>query len=182
MLFLVSTIIFIEIFRQLSNNSLYLIVLLLGEIMFSLDTFGEWQDLLLDQDKNNAVIKKYSWTDKLCFKTAYDLDIVMKLSDIRYVGVSIDMGLFILNKNGETISLSMQGFTREELQKLRKEINYFLNVNKVKFFKSVSEYASNQSFLIVPNTDYIHCTPTKTIPISTSEKIPCLKNKLNNYK
>ncbi|XP_043263969.1 uncharacterized protein LOC122404126 [Colletes gigas] len=156
-----STIIFIEIVRHLSDSFLYPISLLLGQIMFSLDAFGEWQDLLLDKDMNNVVIKKYSWTDNLYSKAFYDSCIVMKLNDIRYVGVSVNTGLFIINQNGETISLSMQGFAREELQKLKGEINHFLNVNKIKLLVSVSKNSLNRSFSIASNTDCIHCTQTK---------------------
>nr|XP_033339622.1 uncharacterized protein LOC117228067 [Megalopta genalis] len=126
-LFSLSAAIFIEIFLPLTKNLFYRIVLLLGQIMFCLDIFGECQDLVLDKNKNNAIIRKYTWIDRLCLNRERNLCIIMKLSDIRYVGISIEMGLFILCKNGKTISLSMQGFTWKELQRLRKEINYFLD-------------------------------------------------------
>ncbi|XP_076238471.1 uncharacterized protein LOC143181766 [Calliopsis andreniformis] len=123
-----SLVICIEISRHLTKNDFYSIILLFGEIMFNLEAFGEWQDLLLDKDQNNAVIEKHTWIDKLCcYKTSHGSHIVMQLTDIRHVGVSVEMGLFILHENGRTISLSMQGFTREELQKLRRKISYFLN-------------------------------------------------------
>lgn len=124
-----STIIFAEIFWQLTRNLVRMIVLLLGLIMFILDAFGEWQDLLLDKDDNKATIERYNWIDKLYFKTAYDSCVSMKLSDIRYIGVTVEKGLFILEKNGNIKSLSMQGFTRNELQQLKKRINYFLSSN-----------------------------------------------------
>ncbi|XP_076280925.1 uncharacterized protein LOC143209329 [Lasioglossum baleicum] len=125
-LFSLSAVIFIEMCLSLTKNLFYRIILFLGQIMFCLDVFGECQDLLLDKDKNNAVIKKYTWIDKLCLNTGRSLCIAMKLSDVQYVGISIEMGLFILCKNGKTISLSMQGFTWKELQSLRRKINYFL--------------------------------------------------------
>ncbi|XP_031835291.1 uncharacterized protein LOC116428161 [Nomia melanderi] len=122
-----TVIIFIKIFWPTTNNYLYRIILFLGEIIFCLDTVGECQDLLLDRDKDIAVIKKYTWLDKLCLKTGCNFCTVFKLSNIRYVGISIEMGLFILCKDGKTISVNMQGFTRKELQELRKEINFFLS-------------------------------------------------------
>lgn len=94
--------------------------------MFSLDAFGEWQDLLLDKDVNNAVIRRCTWIDKLCFEATQGSCVVMKLNDVRYVGVSVGMGLFLLHKDGRRICLSMEGFARNELQNLRKNINYFL--------------------------------------------------------
>nr|XP_012150838.1 PREDICTED: uncharacterized protein LOC105663821 isoform X2 [Megachile rotundata] len=125
----VSTIIFTEISWHLTRDLLYMIGLLLGQIMFILDGFGEWQDLLLDKDENKATIKRYNWIDKLYFNVTYDVCVSMKLSDIRYVGATVEMGLFILNKNGNTRSLSMQGLTRKELQLLKKRINCFLDSN-----------------------------------------------------
>ncbi|XP_034184132.2 uncharacterized protein LOC117606153 [Osmia lignaria lignaria] len=124
-----STIIFAEISWQLTRNLVRMIVLLFGLIMFILDGFGEWQDLLLDKDENKATIERYNWIDKLYFTAAYDSCVSMKLSDIRYIGVTVEKGLFILEKNGKIKCLSMQGFTRNELQELKKRINYFLSSN-----------------------------------------------------
>ncbi|XP_076682874.1 uncharacterized protein LOC143376433 [Andrena cerasifolii] len=121
-----SAIIFTEMSRRMTENVFYSIILLLGEIMFSLDAFGEWQDLLLDKDVNNVVIRRSTWIDKLCCKATQRSCVVMKLNDVRYVGVSMGMGLFILHKDGRRICLSMEGFARNELQNLRKNIDCFL--------------------------------------------------------
>ncbi|XP_015436288.1 PREDICTED: uncharacterized protein LOC107191703 [Dufourea novaeangliae] len=131
-----TVIIFIEICWPITKSILHRIILFLGGIMFGLDALGEYQDLLLDTDKDTAIIKKYTWIDKLCLRSGQNMCTMMKLSDIRYVGVSIEMGLFILCKNGRTISLSMQGFTREQLQELRKEIHFFLHANQIKLSDS----------------------------------------------
>lgn len=128
----VSTIIFIGIFSHLTSNVYFLTVLLLGEIMFGLDSFGEWEDLILYKNENKAVVEKSIWSDKLCSGSSGEFSL-MRLTDIRYVGVSTKMGLFILHNNGKMINLNMKGLTRKEIQGLRKEINYFLNMSRLKY-------------------------------------------------
>lgn len=55
----------------------------------------------------------------------------MKLNDIRHVGVSMDLGLFVLEKNGRTTSLSTSGLNREEIQIMRQEMHNFLNLTRL---------------------------------------------------
>jgi len=99
--------------------------------MFWLDNFGEWEDLILYKPENKAVVEKFVWSDKLCSgNSEFSL---MKLTDIRHVGVSTEMGLFILHRNGNIITLSMKGLTRKEIQDLRKEIDHFLNMSRLKY-------------------------------------------------
>lgn len=125
-----SALIFTAIFSRLTSNLYFLIILLLGEIMFGLDIFGEWEDLILYKQENKAIIEKAIWSDKLCSGHSNEFS-SMKLTDIRHVGVSSKMGLFILHKNGKIVTFNMRGLTREEIQNLRKEINHFLNMSRL---------------------------------------------------
>ncbi|XP_011635266.1 uncharacterized protein LOC105425941 [Pogonomyrmex barbatus] len=129
---MVSAVIFIGIFSHLTSNVYFLIILLLSEIIFGLDSFGEWEDLILYKHENKAIIQKSVWSDKLCSDSSGEFSL-MRLTDIRHVGISTEMGLYILHRNGFLITLSMKGLTREEIQNLRKEINYFLNMSRFKY-------------------------------------------------
>ncbi|KAI4491000.1 hypothetical protein M0802_010576 [Mischocyttarus mexicanus] len=125
------TVLFIWICYHVTNNIFFLVVSILGEITFCLDTLEEWEDLILNKETNKAVISKYTWSDKLCCKFLNKQSIIMELNDIRYVGVSVELGLFIVHKSGQTVSINMNGLTHKEVQMLRKEINYFLNMSRI---------------------------------------------------
>ncbi|KYN04459.1 hypothetical protein ALC62_04683 [Cyphomyrmex costatus] len=163
--FAVSAIIFIGIFSRLTNNVYLLIILLLGEIMFGLDSFGEWEDLILYKDENKAVVEKSVWSDKLCSGSSGQLSF-MKLTDIRHIGVSTKMGLFILHRNGKMITLSMKGLTRKEIQDLRKEINHFLNMSRLKYLDHSLVDPSNRLLLPSGSEEYLQNLPRTCLPVS----------------
>ncbi|XP_011692371.1 PREDICTED: uncharacterized protein LOC105452712 isoform X3 [Wasmannia auropunctata] len=127
-----SALIFIGIFSRLTSNVYLLIILLLGEIMFGLDSLGEWEDLILYKNENKAVVERSVWSDKLCLGSSGELSL-MRLTDIRHVGVTTRMSLFILHRNGQTVTFSMRGLTRKEIQGLRREISHFLNMSRLKY-------------------------------------------------
>ncbi|KAK2578143.1 hypothetical protein KPH14_001342 [Odynerus spinipes] len=131
LLFGLYTILFVWTCQYIMNNTFFLLISILGEITFILDALGDWEDLILNKATNKAIISKYTWTDKLCCKFANKKSITMDLNDIRYVGVSIAMGLFIVHKSGQTVFINMNGLKRKEIQTLRKEINYFLNMCRI---------------------------------------------------
>lgn len=62
--------------------------------MFGLDSFGEWEDLILYKQDNRAVVEKSVWIDRLCCGSSGEF-FSMRLVDIRHVGISTEMGLFI---------------------------------------------------------------------------------------
>jgi len=160
--FPVSAIIFIGIFSRLTSNVYLLIILLLGEIMFGLDSFGEWEDLILYKNENKAVVEKSVWSDKLCPGSSGEL-CFMRLTDIRYIGVSTKMGLFILHRNGKMITLNMKGLTRKEIQGLRKEINYFLNMSRLKYLDHSLVSPSDRLLLPSDSEEYL---PRACLPVS----------------
>ncbi|KYN42924.1 hypothetical protein ALC56_02728, partial [Trachymyrmex septentrionalis] len=139
--------------------------LLLGEIMFGLDNFGEWEDLILYKDENKAVVKKSVWSDKLCSGSSGQLSF-MKLTDIQYIGVSTKMGLFILHRNGKMITLNMKGLTRKEIQDLRKEINHFLNMSRLKYLDQSLVDPSNRLLLPSDSEEYLPNLPRTCLPVS----------------
>ncbi|XP_018370930.1 PREDICTED: uncharacterized protein LOC108766252 [Trachymyrmex cornetzi] len=160
-----SAVIFIGIFSRLINNVYLLIILLLSEIMFGLDSFGEWEDLILYKDENKAVVEKSVWSDKLCLGSSGQLSF-MKLTDIRYIGVSTKMGLFILHRNGKMITLSMKGLTRKEIQDLRKEINHFLNMSRLKYLDHSLVDPSTRLLLPSGSEEYLQNLPRTCLPVS----------------
>lgn len=131
LLLVLSLFVFIVVSSHLTDNIFVLIITILGEIMFGLDTLGEWEDLILDKEQNTATITRCTWCYKLCSRVPKKSITVMKLSDIRHVGVSTDLGLFVLYRNGKTATLTTHGLTRNEIQNLKKEINYFLNMSRI---------------------------------------------------
>ncbi|XP_014477971.1 PREDICTED: uncharacterized protein LOC106746193 [Dinoponera quadriceps] len=161
-----SVVIFIAIFSRLTSNLYFLIILLLGEIMFVLDSFGEWEDLILYKQENKAIVERAIWSDKLC--SGYSNEFVsMKLTDIRHVGVSSEMGLFILHKNGKITTFNMRGLTREEIQNLRKEINHFLNMSRLNYLDHSSVDPSNRLLLTSDSEDeYLQKSPRIYPPTS----------------
>lgn len=156
------------IFSRLTSNLYYLLILLLGEIMFGLDIFGEWEDLILYKQENKAIIDRAIWSDKLC--SGYSNEFTsMKLTDIRHVGVSSEMGLFILHKNGQIVTLNMRGLTRGEIQSLRKEINHFLNMSRLKYLDHSSISPSNQLLLTSDSEDeYLQKLPS-ACPLTSND-------------
>lgn len=161
-----SALIFITIFSRLISNLYFLSILLLGEIMFGLDSLGEWEDLILYKQENKAIIERAIWSDKLCSGHSNDF-ISMKLTDIRHVGISSEMGLFILHKNGKIVTLNMSGLTREEIQSLRKEINHFLNMSRLNYLDHSLINPSNRLLLTSDSEDeYLQKLPRSCLPTS----------------
>ncbi|XP_070156795.1 uncharacterized protein [Polyergus mexicanus] len=179
LLLTLSVIIFIGIISRLTSNIYFLIILLLGEIMFGLDSFGEWEDLILYKQENKAIFQKAIWSDKLCSGNSGEISL-MRLTDIRHVGVSTDMGLFIVHRNGQTITLSMRGLTRKEIQSLRKEINYFLNMGRLENLDFSSIDSSDRLLLPSDSEEYLSNLPRTCLPITN--ELTVSDNSLNNSK
>ncbi|XP_011862867.1 PREDICTED: uncharacterized protein LOC105559293 isoform X2 [Vollenhovia emeryi] len=161
----VSAIIFIGIFSHLTSNVYFLIILLLGEIMFGLDTLGEWEDLILYKNENKAVVERSVWSDKLCPGGSGESSL-MRLTDIRHVGVSTTMGLFILQRNGKIIALNMKGLTRKEVQDLRKEISHFLNMSRLKYLDHSLVDPSDRLLLPSDSEEYLQHLPRSCLSMS----------------
>lgn len=102
----------------------------MGEIIFGLEAFGDWEELTLDRKENLVIFSKNSWHDKLFSKNSVKYFFKSKLSDIRHVGVSQNMGLFILPRNGKVVFIGTQGLSRDDVQNIKRDINFFLNLNK----------------------------------------------------
>lgn len=153
----VSVLVLIEISRRLmTENLLTSMISIFGGIMFGLDTLGDWEDLVFEKSENLATYKRRNWSDKLCLLFVRDNsakfnDASMKLDEIRHVGVSIDLGLFVLTKNGKTTSLSTNGMTRNEIQTMRREINHFLNLTRIRYIDKLSTTVDLRDRLIVPS-------------------------------
>ncbi|KAL2738939.1 uncharacterized protein V1478_001505 [Vespula squamosa] len=182
-LIFVYTILFIWICYHVTNNIFFLIVSILGEITFCLDAFGEWEDLILNKETNKAVISRYTWSDKLCYKFLNKQSILMELDDIRYVGVSIELGLFIVHKSGKTVSINMNGLTRKEIQILRKEINYFLNMSRIQCLDCFPSDPYDQ-LVIVSDSEKEHFKklPKKYKSTSISKETLHSTNEMNDLK
>lgn len=175
-----SVIIFIGILSHLTNNVYILIILLLSKIIFWLDNFGEWEDLILYKPENKAVVEKFVWSDKLCSGNSGEFSL-MKLTDIRHVGVSTEMGLFILHRNGNTITLSMKGLTRKEIQNLRKEINHFLNMSRLKYLDhSLIDHSDKLLLASDSEEEYLQNLPRACPPVSN--ELTVSDNVLGNSK
>ncbi|XP_015594019.1 uncharacterized protein LOC107267180 [Cephus cinctus] len=123
--------IFYMVTRRLTDNILASLILLLAEITFSLDALGEWQDLVLDKEENKATVTLCSWCDKLCSKVPEKSLTVMRMSDIRHVGISTELGIFLLGFNGKILSFSTRGLSHEEAREFKKKINYYLNTSRI---------------------------------------------------
>lgn len=163
--FPVSAIIFIGVFSHLTNNVYLLIILLLSEIMFGLDSFGEWEDLILYKNENKAVVERAVWSDKLCSSNSGEFSF-MRLTDIRHIGVSTKMGLFILHRNGKIITFSMKGLTRKEIEDLRKEISHFINMSRLKYLDHSMIHPSDRLLLPSDSEEYLQNLPRTCLPIS----------------
>ncbi|XP_025264972.1 uncharacterized protein LOC112638121 isoform X2 [Camponotus floridanus] len=159
---ILSAIIFIVICKHLTSNIYRLIILLLGDIMFGLDSFGEWEDLILYKQENKAIVEKSVWTDRICSGNSGEISL-MKLTDIRHVGIS-EIGLFIVHRNGQTITLNMRGLTREEIQNLRKEINYFLNMSRLENLDFSLIDSSDRLLLPSDSEEYLQNLPRTCLP------------------
>lgn len=133
--------------------------------MFGLDSFGEWEDLILYKNENKAVVERSVWTDKLCSGNSGEFSF-MRLTDIRHIGVSTKMGLFILHRNGKMIALNMKGLTRKEVQDLRKEINHFLNMSRLKYLDQSLIDPSNRLLLPSGSEEYLQNLPRACLPMS----------------
>jgi len=136
--------------------------------MFGLDSFGEWEDLILYKQENRAVIEKSVWVDKLCFGSSGEL-FSMRLVDIQHVGISTEMGLFILHRNGETITLSVKGLSRRKMQDLKREINYFLNMSRLEYLDITSIKPTERLLLPSDSEEYLQNLPKKCLSAATSE-------------
>lgn len=148
--------------------------------MFWLDNFGEWEDLILYKLENKAVIEKFVWSDKLCSGNSGESSL-MKLTDIRHVGISTEMGLFILHRNGNTFTLSMKGLTRKEIHNLRKEINHFLNMSRLKYLDH-SLIDSSERLLLASDSEekFLQKLPRACQPMSN--ELTVSDNVLGNNK
>lgn len=129
--------------------------------MFGLDSFGEWEDLILYKNENKAVIERFVWSDKLCSGSSGEFSF-MRLTDIRHIGISDKISLFILHRNGQMITLNMKGLTRKEIQDLRNEINYFLNMSRLKYLDHSLVNPSDRLLLPSDSEEYLPkaCLPT----------------------
>ncbi|EFN83184.1 hypothetical protein EAI_05974 [Harpegnathos saltator] len=154
--------------------------MLLGVVMFGLDSFGEWEDLILYKQENKAIVERATWSDKLCSGCSNEFT-SMKLTDIRHVGVSSEIGLFILHKNGRIITLSMKGLTREEIQSLRKEINHFLNMSRLNYLDHSLIDPSNRLLLTSDSEDTKPQKLSRTCP-PTSNDLTVSDNVLSSGK
>lgn len=113
------------------------------------------------KNENKAVVERSVWSDKLCSGNSGEFSF-MRLTDIRHIGVSTKMGLFILHRNGQMITLSMKGLMRKEIQDLRKEINYFLNMSRLKYLDHSLIDPSDRLLLPSDSEEYLPrtCLPT----------------------
>ena len=123
--------VFTALLHYLSSGVFVLIIFVLGEIIFGLDAFCEWEELILDKSQNLTTFIKYSWCDKLFSKSSEKYTLKLKLSDIRHIGVSQNMGLFMLPRNGKAVTFSTRGLKRDEVQNLKRDINLFLNTTRL---------------------------------------------------
>lgn len=130
--------------------------------MFGLDSFGEWEDLILYKQENKAIVEKSVWSDKLCSGNSGEISL-MRLTDIRYVDIS-ELGLFIVHRNGQIITLNMRGLTRKEIQGLRKEINYFLNMSRLENLDSSLIDSSDRLLLPSDSEEYLQNLPRTCLP------------------
>ncbi|XP_046835217.1 uncharacterized protein LOC124431394 [Vespa crabro] len=182
-IFVLYTILFIWICYHVTKNIFFLIVSILGEITFCLDALGEWEDLILNKETNKAIISRYTWSDKLCYKFLNKQSILMELDDIRYVGVSIELGLFIVHKNGNIVSINMNGLTRKEIQILRKEINYFLNMSRIQCLDCFPSDPYDQLIVISDSgKERFKKLPKKYKSISISKEMLQSNNEMNDLK
>ncbi|EZA47375.1 hypothetical protein X777_16269 [Ooceraea biroi] len=138
--------------------------------MFGLDSFGEWEDLILYKQENRAIIEKSVWVDKLCSGGAGEL-FSMRLIDIKHVGISTEMGLSILHRNGETITLSVKGLTSTEMQDLKREINYFLNMSRLKYLDHMSIDPSERLLLPCDSEEYLQNLSKTYLPVTNESTI-----------
>lgn len=133
--------------------------------MFGLDSFGEWEDLILYKNENKAVVERAAWSDKLCSSNSGEFSF-MRLTDIRHIGVSTKMGLFILHRNGKIITFSMKGLTRKEIEDLRKEISHFLNMSRLKYLDNSTIHPSDRLLLSSDSEEYLQNLPRACLPMS----------------
>lgn len=117
--------------HYLTNGVILLTIFILGEIIFGLDAFGDWEELTLDKMENLVIFSKNSCYEKLFTGSSIKYSTKSKLSDIRHVGVSQNMGLFILPRNGKVMTFGTQGLTRNQLQSIKSDIIRFLNLNRI---------------------------------------------------
>ncbi|XP_015519656.1 uncharacterized protein LOC107224201 isoform X1 [Neodiprion lecontei] len=158
-----SVLVFVELCRRLSENVFVSTVLIFGDIMFVLDTLGDWEDFVLDKVANKATFRRSSWSDKLCLGSAGEKSVVtMELSKIRHVGVSMTLGLFVLLKNGKTTSLSTRGLHREEIQTMRREVHNFLNLTRIECLDKLPPDHHNRLLIPSDSDDEIFDTAGKT--------------------
>lgn len=148
--------------------------------MFGLDSFGEWEDLILYKKENKAIIAKAVWSDRLCSSNSGEISL-MKLTDIRHVGIS-EMGLFIVHRNGQTITLNMRGLTRKEIQSLRKEINYFLNISRLENLDSSLIDSSDRLLLPSDSDEFLQNLPRTCLPNELTVSDNILGNSKAGYR
>lgn len=148
--------------------------------MFGLDNFEEWEDLILYKKENKAIIEKAVWSDRLCSDNSGEISL-MKLTDIRHVGIS-ETSLFIVHRNGRTITLNMRGLTRKEIQSLRKEINYFLNMSRLENLDSSLIDSSDRLLLPSDSDEYLQSLPRTCLPNELTVSDNILGNGKTGYR
>lgn len=162
------------LFYYLSNGVYVLIIFILGEIIFGLDAFGEREELMLDKSKNLATFTKYSWSDKLFSKSTEKYTFKMKLSDIRHVGVSQNIGLFMLPRNGKAVTFSTRGLKRDEVQNMKRDINFFLNTARLEYTDHKSADLGDHFLSTSDSDEYLRSLLGKCSRRSSLKKVPFL--------
>ncbi|XP_012286101.1 uncharacterized protein LOC105702815 [Orussus abietinus] len=130
-LFSLTVIVFISVLSNVTRNPFVLAALTAIEVMFGLDALGEWEDMILDMERNEAIISRCTWLNKIYSCIPVSFLRVMKLNDIRHVGATMNLGLFLLHRSGKVAFLSTYGLTYDEVQTLKKKINHFLSVYEI---------------------------------------------------
>lgn len=116
-------------------------------------------------NENKAVVEKSVWSDKLCLGKTGEFSL-MKLTDIRHVGVSTEMGIFIIHRNGKIITFNVTGLTRKETEDLRKDINYFLNMSRLKYLNHSLADSSDRLLLPSGSEEYLQNVRRTNLPMS----------------
>ncbi|XP_033220707.1 uncharacterized protein LOC117175188 [Belonocnema kinseyi] len=171
-LFVFTVIICTTFFYYFLNGAFVLTIIILGEIIFGLDAFGEREEFMLEKSKNLATFTKYSWCDKLFSKSAESYTLKMKLSDIRHVGVSQNIGLFMLPRNGKAVTLSTRGLKRDEVQNIKRDINFFLNTTRLEYTDHKSADLGYNFLSTSDSDEYLQSLLRKCSRRSSLKKLP----------
>ena len=174
--------VFTTIFRYLTDGVFVLTIFFLGEIVFGLDAFGEWEELILNKPQNLATLTKYSWCDMFFSESLEKCTLRIKLSDIRHVGVSQNMGLFMLPRNGKAVTFSTRGLKRDEVQNIKRDINYFLNTTRVEYLKRHSPDLGDHLLSASDSDEYLQALLNKYSCRSVLQEVPFSTCMINGQK